>query len=194
MIAPMSVFNRWPGSAPTGRWAAAALVALVALALVGCRFDEAGLPGSGRDAAGSADADLDVRDARLVEPDGASSDAAAPCTDHDGDDFYVAAGGADCGELLDCDDFDALAFPGQSEFFTEARVSGGFDYDCDGEETPELDTTAGGDCYWDWFTCEGSGWYGGVPACGTEGIWHVCSASGIECRESDANLQTMPCR
>ena len=61
-------------------------------------------------------------------------------------------------------------------------------------DTPELDTRAGGDCYWDWFSCEGTGWYGGVPACGADGIWHVCSPSGIDCRESDAELLTMPCR
>jgi hypothetical protein len=189
----MSVFIPSPGSAraSVGRWGSVA--ALVALALLGCRFDEAGMPGSGNtDARGTRDAL--VGDGRLTPPDGAPPDGAVPCLDRDEDGFFVATADADCGELVDCDDFEPLAFPGQSEFFTEARQSGGYDYNCDGVETPELDTSAGGDCYWDWFSCEGTGWYGGVPACGAEGIWHVCSADGIECRESDANLLTMPCR
>ncbi len=193
MIAPMSVFIPWPGSARASVGRRGAVAALVAMALVGCRFDEAGLTGGEvTDAGGSGDAI--IADGRLSIPDGAPSDAAAPCVDRDDDGFFVATADAGCGELLDCDDFDPLAFPGQSEFFIEARVSGGFDYDCDGSETPELDTRAGGDCYWDWFTCEGTGWYGGVPACGTEGIWHVCSPDGMSCRESDADLLTMPCR
>jgi hypothetical protein len=46
------------------------------------------------------------------------------------------------GDLItrDCDDEDIDAFPGQTQFFTEPRVSGGFDYNCDGNENgPSFD-------------------------------------------------------
>jgi len=37
---------------------------------------------------------------------------------------------------LDCDDADPRVFPGQTEFFDTPRVGlGGFDFDCDGDET-----------------------------------------------------------
>jgi len=160
---------------------------------IACRFDEAGLPAGGADAAIGDGHRADAGDLDLL--DAPSADATPPCldVDHDG---YLAQGipDADCEGPLDCDDLDEDAHPGQTEWFTEPRVSGGFDYDCDGVESPGLDTTGGSSCYWDWFTCRGDGWVDGVPGCGVQGIWHTCHESNWDCVEESSQLQVMSCR
>jgi hypothetical protein len=170
-----------------------ARVLAAVVVLFGCRFDERGLAGPPRDAAGADDGG--VVDRGDAADDGGWADAAAPCVDRD-DDGFLAVGvpDADCEPPADCDDSDPDAYPGQTESFSEPRTSGGFDYDCDGVDSPALDTTQGGDCYWDWFSCEGTGWYGPVPACGQQGIWHTCAPDDYRCVESGAELLRMPCR
>ena len=100
--------------------------------------------------------------------------------------------GSDCGEQLDCDDQDGSAYPGQPDFFDVPRSSGGYDYDCDGVET-RIDTREGSNCGWDWFDCVGTGWTGGVPACGESGTFHVCQSGG-GCNEVSSSTIKMKCK
>ncbi len=159
----------------------------------GCRFDESGLPAAGADGAASDGRRADAGDS--VPPDAPPPDAGPLCLDDDHDGYLVhGVPDADCEGPLDCDDQDEDAHPGQTEWFTEPRVSGGFDYDCDGVETPGLDTTGGSTCYWDWFTCRGDGWVNGVPGCGVQGIWHTCHEDGWDCVEESSQLLVMSCR
>jgi len=141
--------------------------------------------GSG-DGAPRSDAASDAFDA---QPDASP----APCVDGDLDGFMVVnLEGSECGQVLDCDDAEPNAFPGQSIFFDLPRASGGFDYDCNGSEE-KFDTEAGGTCQTDWWTCTGTGWDQGVPACGELGNWHRCEDSG-GCNETESMTIRMPCR
>ncbi len=166
-----------------------ACAAIAALALAACQFDESGLPGDGTGDGAPADEDAAAPDARPDEP----PDAAVPCTDRDGDDWMaVGIEGSDCGAVLDCDDQDDRAFPGQTEYFSTPRASGGFDFDCDGAES-KIDDTQGGECAVDWWNCVGTGWVGGVPDCGDPGTWHVCEDQQ-GCRETSSTNTAMACR
>lgn len=163
--------------------------AIVAIALAACQFDESGVPGLGSPDGAAPAADAGAPDAGRIEP----PDAAEPCTDRD-DDGWVAVGieDSDCGPILDCDDDDDRAFPGQTEYFTTARTSGGFDFDCDGEES-KIDDTQGGECAPDWWSCGGTGWVGGVPDCGDPGTWHTCEDQQ-GCNETSSQNISMACR
>ncbi len=162
----------------------------VAALLLGCTFDPSGVPG---EVAGDGGRGGDAlrgpgTDARAVDA------TPAACLDGDGDQFQtVGVPGSECGDLLDCDDQDPLAYPGQPDYFDSPRLSGGYDYDCDGVETP-VDTTEGRDCFWDWFDCAGTGWTDGVPGCGQAGRYHVCKSRNGRCREDAADILTMPCK
>jgi hypothetical protein len=75
---------------------------------------------------------------------------------------------------FDCDDADDEAFPGETDLFTHARVSGGFDYNCDGMEARQFPRAAAAcdRCTApDWF------WLDAVPACGTPATYLECSWS-----------------
>lgn len=160
----------------------------------GCVFDQSGVPDT---IAGAVDAAVGAGDGTTGP---SVSDAqpvtfadAALCRDDDGDQFQiVGVPGSSCGENLDCDDRDPLAYPGQPDFFTVPRTGGGFDFNCDGNEE-RSDTEVGSDCGWDWWDCVGTGWVGSAPACGQEGTWHRCEDSG-GCRETERVMRTMSCR
>ncbi len=158
--------------------------------MLGCSFDPSGVPSDvARDAAGLGDAKRGGSGADANAPDATPT----PCKDTDGDQYQVVGiPGSACGETLDCDDLDGNAYPGQPEFFDVPRVQGGYDYDCDGAETPQ-DTSEGGDCHWDWWDCVGTGWVGGVPACGEPGVFHVCRDDG-GCKETSAATVRMKCK
>lgn len=91
----------------------------------------------------------------------------------------------------DCDDADEDAFPGQTEFFGEPRVGGGFDYDCSGdlqraarsmvdgdipidESAPVPSTRCDAACDLD------SKWVGSLPPCGGTASYWTC-ALGASC-------------
>jgi hypothetical protein len=93
--------------------------------------------------------------------------------DHDG---YTSLSTPGC-TGNDCDDDDSNVHPGQTAFFTVERASGGFDYDCDGVEerawSEALDCSLLGGSVLN--GCEGQGFSGSVPACGTSGSWIECA-------------------
>jgi hypothetical protein len=182
---------------------AVAVLALgVLLGAGACRFDPGGL-GSG----GGPDDDDDGGGDAISGDGGAHSDAAplppdapppdaAPCVDEDGDLVpRVNVEGATCGLILDCDDGDEDAFPGQPGFFDHERTSGGYDFDCDELEEPFTELQGEG-CHLDWFTCVGTGWVGAVPACGEVGTWHVCVYGGIAtgCAETESAEIAQSCQ
>ncbi len=100
--------------------------------------------------------------------------------DMDGDGYVVAGSGVvqcQCGAHrlanplgIDCDDGDYQVHPNQMSFFDMPRKSGGFDYDCDGKETGDLDYTVSDTC----FLCSGDYWVSSVPPCGTTGKTWGC--------------------
>lgn len=175
-------------------------VVLVLTVLAACQFDERGLPrpAGGIDGGETIDSGQSVDTPAPVDapglPDAYRPDAAAACVDEDGDSYFVVAiPDADCDEPLDCDDTDPRAHPGQQDYYDVPRTSGGFDFDCDGVETP-LDGTLGHECEWDWFWCSGTGWLEQVPACGVEGTYHWCDPDWERCEESSITTARMPCR
>ncbi|MBI5490838.1 MAG: putative metal-binding motif-containing protein [Deltaproteobacteria bacterium] len=89
---------------------------------------------------------------------------------------------------FDCDDDDSDAHPGQELFFAAPAASGGFDYDCDAEETPSHDVPAG-DC--SACTAPGERWLNAVPECGRSGTLLQCNwSSGSGCTEAHRWLDT----
>ena len=77
----------------------------------------------------------------------------------------------------DCYDENAQAHPLQTEFFTEDRGDGSFDYDCSGQEELEFEGEGDG-CNTGLLTalglqCEanGVGWQDGQKSCGESGFW-----------------------
>lgn len=173
-----------------------ALTLAVLAGVLGCRFDEGGLPVTDRsDAASLADGPVDFDPADAALPDAALPDAAVPCTDRDGDGFLaVGIFGSECG-ALDCDDADERVFPGQENYYDQPAASGGFDFNCNGTEEPLYDQ-AGGECTTDWWgtSCTGTGYYNGVPACGQTGQWHACATQDGDCKETSSDERRMPCR
>jgi hypothetical protein len=94
-----------------------------------------------------------------------------------------SASNTDC-----CDAGDTMraVHPGQTAWFTAETPCGGFDYDCDGEETPEVG--AGGSCVplvcMAGFTAE--------TACGVAGSHQACDGPGASC--ADPVSRTQGCR
>ncbi|HEY3819171.1 MAG TPA: hypothetical protein VGL81_18510 [Polyangiaceae bacterium] len=100
--------------------------------------------------------------------DDASTGPSATC-DEDGDGYLAktsACGGTDC-----CDQ-DAHVHPGQKSFFSQPGACGGYDYDCDGQETPEYGAA---NCQWSTFSCSGDGFAAPIPLCGVFGTFTSCS-------------------
>ena len=127
-----------------------------------------------------------------VSPADASQEATGPGSvcDEDGD-GYLATGSA-CGGT-DCCDTDAHVHPGQTSFFTKPGACGGYDYNCDGQETPEYGAT---NCQWDTFSCNGDGFAAPIPGCGVFGTFTSCSIPWydvLECTGSNAQ-QAQGCR
>ncbi|MFH1486805.1 MAG: hypothetical protein ABIH46_12105 [Chloroflexota bacterium] len=78
---------------------------------------------------------------------------------------------------LDCDDFDPAAHPGQTIFFNvPTKGTGNYDYNCDTIEEKEFSSPLR--CMVSGMTCIGDGWFGVVPACGTNGVWANCNKQG----------------
>jgi hypothetical protein len=171
------------------------VVLAAATLLCACSFDEGGVHGDGD---GDGDGDLaDAADPAAIDAraDANRPDAAVPCTDRD-DDGHLAIGieGSDCGLMLDCDDDDPRAFPGQGEYFDTPRAGvGGYDFNCNGDEET-LDSTLGGECREEWWSCNGTGWVAGVPGCGGQGSWHVCASTDDGCAETSSTNTRMACR
>jgi hypothetical protein len=122
-------------------------------------------------------------------PPGADAPAVGPACDQDGDGARAmgACGGDDC-----CDE-DAHVHPGQTSYFAEQGACGGYDYDCDGQETPEYGDAS---CQWSSFACSGDGFAPPVPTCGAFGTFTTCSPpwyNVFSCAESDAQ-QAQACR
>jgi hypothetical protein len=169
-----------------------ALLALLVCA--GCQFDASGQTGDDGQGGFGLDGAAPGPGPDAAAPDAGAPDAVVPCADDDGDGFAVARSeGAECGDA-DCDDSDADVYPGQPGAFTLPSNSGSFDFNCDGVEEKLSDPTAGGECHLDWFTCVGTGWVGGVPACGEAGVWHRCEGGFLSCTEAEAIAAAMPCR
>ena len=107
----------------------------------------------------------------------------SPCVDGDGDGVESCDG--------DCNDSDKAAYPGQTQYFTSPH-SGGFDYNCDGRETPELVDLV--QCQDVTGTCTGAGWRDAVPECGASGMFTECQVKAAKCTEHPAGQKAQPCR
>jgi hypothetical protein len=97
----------------------------------------------------------------------------------------------------DCDDADPDAHPTQQAFFDNQRVSGGYDYDCNGQSEPQFER--GLDCaLLTVGTCSGEGFSGTPPACGASGRWIRCVLTvtplPLLCTAEDVETRQMPCR
>jgi hypothetical protein len=119
----------------------------------------------------------------------------APDCDVD-DDGHLAADVAACGGL-DCDDHDPDAHLGQLGFFQEARTSGGFDYDCSGEEESQFSSAL--DCSrLGLANCSGEGFSSSIPACGNLGTWIRCVPTlpplSLLCTSETIGTRRMSCR
>ena len=141
-----------------------------------------------REENGDAKADTQGRDA--------SKDAKDPSEcDKDGD-GHKAKG--KCGGD-DCDDEDPDVYPGQTAFFDVKNKRGNFDYDCDGQETPDPKQNIALNCGgMNVMNCEEKkeGFLDGMPKCGESGPWGTCTTAGMPptCRSSVAAHPLLRCR
>jgi hypothetical protein len=116
--------------------------------------------------------------------------AEGPVCDKDGDGYL---GGSDPCDGTDCCDTDARANPGDTAYYTTPDNCGGFDYDCDGKESPEYavnlvcsGTGAMG--------CTGSGFIGNPP-CGVSGPYAAgCVETSGGCAPGPTTMMTQACR
>jgi hypothetical protein len=125
---------------------------------------------------------------------GAGGSGGALDCDQDDDDSLASS--AACGGD-DCDDLDADVHPGQSGFFTEPNRDGGYDYDCDGVEEPEVSNAL--DCsLLSISNCDAQGYSSPLPACGDPGAWIRCAPTlptlSVLCLATDQGSRTMGCR
>jgi hypothetical protein len=116
--------------------------------------------------------------------------------DCDQDDDGSFASSEACGGN-DCDDLDADVHPGQSSFFTEPNRDGGYDYDCNGVEEPEVSNAL--DCsLLSISNCDAQGYTSPLPACGDPGAWIRCAPTlptlSVLCLATDQGSRTMGCR
>lgn len=96
---------------------------------------------------------------------------------------------------LDCDDLDAAAHPGQTAWFNvPTKGTQSYDYNCDKLEEKESPSTV--NCVVVGMNCQGDGWVGSVPACGSMGSWAKCNKQGGQppgCGMTTSN-QNQSCR
>ncbi len=154
---------------------------------------------------------MDATDAADTSPDpvdppaddAAGEPDAPPCdgpmtvwyVDADGDGYGDLGGGMDSctrppgfvGNHDDCMDTNANVHPNQPDYFPMERGDGSFDYDCDGVETALHTATT--ECF-DW-SCDGSGWYAGVPYCGQGGLWRTCTWEWLWCVIDEVTVQQL---
>jgi hypothetical protein len=87
----------------------------------------------------------------------------------------------------DCCDADPLAFPGQTKSFAQPiKTCGGFDYNCDGSEDPQFDSS----CVEEPCT---AGWFQPAPTCGEVGEWCL-NCNGCGSCIGQPILQAQKCR
>ncbi|HEY4122152.1 MAG TPA: hypothetical protein VGM56_30000 [Byssovorax sp.] len=121
----------------------------------------------------------------------ASSGSGACCDcDGDGHDAIGPCGGDDC------DDTDAYAYPGESQYYPLANARVGFDWNCDGFATPNPALEKTLDCAMQHPPCSGEGYVAPTPpACGDSAPWGACVQQGIVCVASVVTQsQPMSCR
>jgi len=104
------------------------------------------------------------------------------CNDNDGDGYDAIS--ADCPTGDDCDDTDADAHPGQTNFYSSARNGGGYDYDCDAGEEMRYPTVYGGSFSVCNSRSDGSGrldlgWQSNLAQCGNSGTFLYCSGDNL---------------
>jgi hypothetical protein len=144
--------------------------------------------------------------------DSPACDAKVSCwTDKDGDGYAVAGpalvacscppgtASRDPAVVIDCNDENPAVHPGALVFHDSPYCVPGtgcatqsFDYDCSGAEEPLHGSTFAG-CGAKSAGCPGTGWTGGVPACGSNGTYVTCKASLLTCDMSSA-FMTQLCR
>ena len=82
----------------------------------------------------------------------------------------------------DCDDGDGRAFPGQTQYFSTPRASGGFDFNCDGGESLQNTRVDPQQCICNGDACSLSrGWKSTVPNCGDSAEYAVGPVSPDAC-------------
>ncbi|MCA9647323.1 MAG: hypothetical protein KC492_41825, partial [Myxococcales bacterium] len=121
-----------------------------------------------------------------------------PLIDADGDGFSAATckvGGKYATKGGDCDDTDARAFPGQTQYFSTARAKGGFDFNCDGSESQRYTQTRANGCgFFDvWNT------YSSAPACGVSEYYgktesFVNAQGNLDCKYTGTGNRAQQCR
>jgi hypothetical protein len=89
----------------------------------------------------------------------------------------------------DCDDANGNVHPGQTAWFTQPRVSGSFDYDCDGATENEYDYLTGS-CD---DACMTNLWLGAAPACGATGYADNCFVYMGACEHNGDFSVTQAC-
>lgn len=118
------------------------------------------------------------------------------CKDQDGDGFLSEDSSPECEELLgieegtdrDCDDDDDDAFPGQEDFFSRERNSGGWDYDCNETVETEYGLACSAECAWIVVSA-------GEDGCGDTGPLKRCNPVLLGCvLPVDAGEETQGCR
>jgi hypothetical protein len=92
----------------------------------------------------------------------------------------------------DCDDFDPLRNPGQTDFLKISPVKHAGDWNCNNTVERQIDVG---------FTCSGSAVLGcsdpgfkGVPPCGSQPTYYSCRANGLGCTEFDEGPRDVYCR
>jgi hypothetical protein len=149
---------------------------------------------TGQDAQGSSSPDAPLSSESGTATDGATGDVSIPDAsgdsgmsvdcDQDGDGHQAIA--APCGGD-DCCDTDAHVHPGETAYYTTPGNCGGFDYDCDGKDTPEY---GGASCSWNTFSCSGDGFQPPVPGCGVFGTFTSCSIPWYDPLTCDGSNQS----
>lgn len=94
----------------------------------------------------------------------------------------------------DCDDGDQRVNPAQQQYFSSPRANGGgYDYNCDGRETPQHPQAV--NCATATPSCkDAAGWIGSVPACGEAGSWASCEKEGQDCVVDNTSRRLQSCR
>jgi hypothetical protein len=80
-------------------------------------------------------------------------------------------------------------------FFTHPKASGGFDWNCDGKETPDPSLNNQVDCTLCAIGMLAEGYIEAPPACGVAAPWATCAATGVTCSPQVTDpARTMACK
>jgi hypothetical protein len=156
-------------------------------------------PFPAQDATASSSSDATASSEAGPASDAPAGDVSAPdadeggmSTDCDQDGDGHEATGVLCGGD-DCCDTDAHVHPGETAFYSTPGNCGGFDYNCDGKETPQYGAAG---CSWNTFSCDGDGFDAPIPSCGDVGTFTSCSVpwyNVFSCNGSNQS-QAQACR